>query len=251
LTQRSPDVCSFREIDLPAYSDHFWDYVKRIESRLGKRIKWHNVADDRSPEGRRTHVDIGFCKQEYPAVWVDLAQLKGARNQEALLAHEVTHIELAMVEGYALVGYQEECVSKLQLDMVGAVHIMLTDLVANTRLKEFGFDRSEDLEDNLRVAFSPDAECFVPPWPREGPREFRHALYFAGTYLNPWCKSHHESRLREVYRRKHEKALERADEIIGVVKSTPKILEPEGQWSALTKILAMFDLDKGIFPHDP
>lgn len=251
MMRRSADVTSFREIDLPAYSDHFWEYVERIETRLGKRIKWHNVADDRSREGRGTHVDIGFCKQKYPAVWVDRAQLKGEKSEQALLAHEVTHIELHMIEGYASVGCYKECVSELQQKMICFVHIMLEDLVVNTRLKEFGFDRSEDLEENLRVAFSPGTECLVPPWPREGPREFRYALYFAGTYLNPWCKSHHRNRLRQVYRRRYAEALEHADKMMDIVKSTRNVQKREGQWCALTKILAMFDLDRGVFPHDP
>lgn len=249
--RRSSDVYSFQDIDLPAYSDRFRRYIERIESRLGKRIRFLDLASDPSREPRTTHANIQFCKECFPAVWVDLTQLEGARNQKELLAHEATHIELAMVDGYTLVGYHEVCLSELQREMIHAVHIMLTDLVVDTRLKEFGFDRSEEFEHQMKVAIQQERECFVPPWPPVGPREFRCALYLAGTLLSPWCKSHHESRLREVYRRKREKALERADRIIGVVKSTPKILEPEGQWSALTKILAMFGLDKGIFPHDP
>jgi len=251
MMRRSADVTSFREIDLPAYSDRFRQYVECIESRLGKRIRFLDLASDPSRQGKGTHADMGFCKECFPAVWVDGAQLKGAKSEEALLAHEVIHIELHMIEGFAGIECHNECVSQLQQKMIRFVHNMLEDFVVNTRLRAFGFDRSDDVEESLRDAFSPGTECLVPPWPGEGPREFCYALYFAGTHLNPWCESHHESRLREAYRRKYRKALERADEIIGIVESTPNILVPEGQWSALTKILAMFDLDKGIFRDDP
>lgn len=239
MMQQSPDLSSLQDIDLSSYSEHFQEYRKRIESRLARRIRFIDLASDQSRKEKRTHVDSVFCKKHFPAVFVDCEDLeqRPIGSQEALLAHEVTHIELLLVERYPMVGCETEEL-KPKAERVHRINIMLQDFVIDKRLAAFGFERWEDFEQSVdnevrQARKAKNLTC----------GEFQSAVELAGFYLSPWCKSSHQSHLRRVYSERHRNAPERADEIIHIVRSTDKLLQPEGQKSALKQIAAMFDLD--------
>lgn len=244
MMQQSLDLSSLRDIDLSGYSDHLLEYVARIESRLGKSIRFLDLAGHPSPKADETHIDVEFCVQHFPAAWVEREQLARSRNPEALLAHEATHIELALVEGYPLVEPKTEALIP-EARRVQLILRMLTDLVVDERVATSGFDRSEDFEQAVNIAVRQEREGkdLLPAYAPPQLREFFYALDLAGLCLNPYCKSRHKTRLRKAYKRRHRSAVKRADEIIGIVKSTPKVLEPEGQELALSQIAAVFNLD--------
>jgi len=244
MMQQSLDFYSLQDIDLSSHSEHFQEYRKRIESRLKKPIRFLDLSDHPSPKADETHVDVKFCVRNFPVVWVKREQLEGSRNREALLAHEATHIELALVERYPLVRPRTEALIPLAR-RVQRILRMLTDLVVDERLRASGFDRSDDVEQvaNRAVRERQEGKDLVPAYTPPQLREFFYALDLVELYLNPFCKSRHRTRLRRAYKREQRSATKRADEIIGVVKSTDRVLEPEGQKSALQQIAAMFDLD--------
>ena len=242
--QQSLDFSSLQDIDLSSYSEHFREYRKHIESRLNKPIRFLDLADHPSPKADETHVDVEFCVGNFPAVWVKREQLERSRNREALLAHEATHIELALVERHPLVRPTIEALIP-QARRVQRILRMLTDLVVDDRLRASGFDRLDDVEQvvNKAVRERREGKNLVPTYAPPELREFFYALDLAELFLNPFCKSRHRTRLRRAYKREVPSATKRADEIIGIVRSTEKVLEPEGQKYALQEIAAMFDLD--------
>lgn len=244
MMRQSLDISSLRDIDLSLYSDHLLRYVERIESRLGKCIRFLDLATHPSPKDSFTHVDIGFCVQCFPAVWVNREELERVRDREALLAHEATHIELALVESYPMVGWETEEL-KPKAERVHRINMMLQDFVVDKRLAAFGFDRSEDFDQrvNTEVRQAREGKDLVWANMRAQRREFQSAVELAGFNLSPWCRSSHQGHLRRVYSKRHRNAPRRAGEIIDIVKSTDKVLEAEGQKLALSQIAAMFDLD--------
>ena len=232
----SPEEC--RDIDISIYRN-LKRYVDEVEKELGKAIRFCDA------KAGPTGVDFDFCCKHFPAVWVNRSDLHSVQSAEALLAHEVMHIQLVFIEGYPVVNPLHSA-SKSAGRAVVQMRNVLQDFVVEDRLLKLGFDRSADFEDmvDFTVKRQRQGPHYIEPSADPQHRELIEAFHCARLYLSRYAERRHKDRLRKAY--KHSRAFPwaYAKHIIGVVQRTSDILEPEGQHRTVHRVGITFDLDK-------